>query len=136
MKKFYLLAIVVFLVVLSACATPAKQFEADKDRIHVVDGADSLNITFRDAVEANPDFDEVIKDSYVAIGYFRGRSYCTYSILTEDGEYLTFDVDDAERLFLMYGPVPPQDKLGGPLGRYELVDWDGHTGTIRRHKNK
>ena len=136
MKKFYLLAIVVFLVVLSACATPAEKFEADKDRIHVVDGADSLNITFRDAVEANPDFDEVIKDSYVAIGYFRGSSYCTYSILTEDGEYLTFDVDDAERLFLMYGPVPPQDKLGGPLGRYELVDWDGTTGTIRRHKNK
>jgi hypothetical protein len=135
MKKI-LLAIVVCLVVLSGCGTPAERFAADKSRIQVIEGADDLNDAFRNAVEANSDFDEEIADSYVILGHFRGEAYCNFFILTEDGDYLSFDVNDGERLYNIYGPTPPEDKIGGPLGNYELVDWDGHTGTIQIEKNK
>ena len=137
MKKVFLLAIIVIVALMSACATPADQFEADKNRIHAVEGAESLNITFRNALEDNSDFDKEISDSFVTISYFRGSPCCEFNVLTKDGEYLSFNVNDAERLYLMYCPqVPPQDRIGGHLGRYELVDWNGHTGTIQRHKNQ
>ena len=132
-KKFFTLAIVFMLIATSACATKADQFKKDKDRIIKIDSAAELNDTFREAVEANPDFDEEIVDSYVRFGIFRGYYFCEYCVLTKDDEYIVFKVKDAERIYLMYDPfLPSFQKLDDSLGTYELCDYNGSSGTIRR----
>ena len=123
-KTLTLVAVVIVtLFVCTSCASAEERFYSDKQGIEVVDLAPELNATFREAVE--PYVDYTIEDTFVSLGYSGGAAYCTFHVLSTDGEYYTYNVRsirDAERLYLLASPnVPLSERPEDPnIGKFFL----------------
>ena len=117
MKKFIFLFVLILLTCTctSCAATPKERFDADKSRIKVVSTSQELNKTFREALESSNDFKEVIVDSYVTTGFYAGECYCKFAVLTKDGEYLQYQVEDPEVIFQLC-----EDSDVKEIGAYRL----------------
>ena len=111
-KTLTLVAVVIVtLFVCTSCASAEERFYSEKKGIEVVDLAPELNATFREAVE--PQVDYTIEDTFVSLGYSGGAAYCTFHVLSTDGEYYTYNVRsirDAERLYLLVSPNVPESE--------------------------
>lgn len=123
-KTLTLVAVVIVsLFVCTSCASAEESFYSEKDHIEVVELAPELNATFREAVEPNVDYE--IKDTFVSLGYYGGSAYCTFHVLSTDGEYYTYNVrsiKEAERLYLLASPnVPLSERPEDPnIGTFFL----------------
>lgn len=123
-KRFLSIILLVLCVFsITACASAEERFYNDKGKVMKSEKAPEFNVAFREALEDSDEFNQEVKDSYFIVGYYQGRCICDLYVLTEDGEYLTIKVEDAERIYHIVDPILPKHELiNEPPGDYYYHD--------------
>lgn len=125
MKDMRVLFMVMIMVLMSSCTSSSESFYKDKEAIKYMDEAPELNEAFRMAMEESEEFNGEIKDSYVVYGFHDIDFYCKFCILTENDDYKSFQVDDANRIFWICEGTPSELRemdFDSEIGKYVLKD--------------